>query len=90
MERRLRFSKEDLFVLFDALTFQFDFFMAEQPRDRSKAAAAYNMAHRLVSKHASRPTKYGYLTERLEEEQPGFHKRQLEKWRVELEAISFP
>ena len=86
VQKRFRFSARDLLVLFDALAFQFNFFMVDEHRDMYKVAIAYDMARRLVLGRPGRRASYCDFSDRLEKEHPGFYKQQLEKLRMELTA----
>ena len=52
--RKPAFDERDLLVLFDALYFQFNYYMNPDRQDFNKAAAAYSMAYR-IGTHCLKP-----------------------------------
>jgi hypothetical protein len=92
LKRRFAFNEHDLLVLFDALDFEFNYFMNPKHRDLNKAAEAYSMARRIVSHQPGRLSGYwvesGNSLETYERKCPGEFKKNMQEWRTTLQSLA--
>ena len=84
MKKRFAFNEQDLLVLLDALTFEFNYYVSPDHRDLNKAAEAYSMARRIARHGPGRMSGYWQCFPREVEQKSDLFKKEMEDWRTNL------